>query len=235
MGTGENGTRGRAARVFHAGINTRGQGRFPLAPSKALRALSPLRRAWYWYTKQAPAWLPFVVPLLLMFAPFVLALVELPQAAGAIASISGTVIFALDVAIVTGLAFNLEWWVVLATVIWMEGLFTVWLVSNLELIRRWRSADRFFVRRERHAETVYRRRAWIRRFHFWGVVVFTFLPLSSGVIVSTFLAKFTGMGDRRTVAAVMLGTATWAAFLTWVFAASIGEIRVWLEKVTGVP
>lgn len=188
---------------------------------------------WTEYVKSLPWWIRFFLPFVFAPLPLYVAHLFLPQAVGKVASMLAIIVFAIDVAVITGLSLDLVWWVVFGTAVWVELWIILWIVSNLEALRRWRPAGRFFARQERKAERMYRRSEWVRRFHFWGVVIVTFLPLGSGVILGTLLSKFTGMGDRRAIAAVFIGTVMWVGFLTLVFALSLDAIKEWIERLPG--
>lgn len=172
-----------------------------------------------------------MLPILLAPAPLLLAALQAPDAVPKLSSILPLVVFALDVALLTGLCLQLKWWVVLGAALWMELMLLVWLMRNLDLLRRWRRFDRFVRRREAQAAQIYDRRHWIRRFHFWGVVGMTFLPLNTGIFTGVFIGKVTGLSDRTTVGAVFLGTTLWASFLTAVFALSVRTALDALSKV----
>lgn len=174
-----------------------------------------------------------LLPVTLFPLPLIVASITAPEAVPKLLLFTSIMVFAIDAGVIAGLANDLIWWTVLLSAVYMEFMIIVFLISNLELLRRWRPAGRFFGRQERRAEKLYHRRTWLRRFHFWGVVVITFLPLGSGVVLGTFLAKFTGMGDRRAIAAVYFGTVLWVGFLTLVFGLSIDEIKRWIEAVPG--
>lgn len=177
---------------------------------------------WWWYRHHLPGWIAFFLPILLAGAPIVVAAVRFPEALPKFLVFEATIIFALDVAIAFGLIVaEFQWYVVLLTSFWMEFLLLIWLLKNLEFLRRFQWLDRFFRRRETRALDLYQRRAWIRRFHFWGVVLFTFLPLNSGVILGVLVGKVTGMSDRRLFAAVYFGIALWASFIVWIVTLSI--------------
>lgn len=186
---------------------------------------------WRWYQERIPAWVAFFLPIVLVPIPILLALIEQPEVIPKLWLIQLLTLLALDVAIVSGLLLNLHWWVVLSVILWMEFLLLVWLVRNLEIIRRWPPANRFLQRREARALRMYQQRTWIRRLHFWGIVAITFLPFGTGIWVSTFVGKVTGMSDRVLIGAVYFGTVLWSAFVTWVFAFSIEFAQPWIEKV----
>lgn len=187
-------------------------------------------RPWDWY-KQLSAGLGFVLPIVLAGVPVLVAELLFPGSAGKVVSLASTTIIAIDVAIVFGLCVQLKWWFVLAVVYWIEFLLLAWLIKNLDLLRRWRFMSAFLQRREDRALAAYQRHRWIRRFHFVGVMLFTFLPLGSGVFVGTFIGKVTGMPDRIVFLAVYLGTVLWASTVAIVIDLSLDSILEWIRKI----
>jgi uncharacterized membrane protein len=119
----------------------------------------------------------------------------------------------LDVGLGTAVVLNFEWWYILVWTMWSQALLAAFLLINMRLIRAWPRLDRFFARQELKALKAYEKHQWLRRFHFWGFCFFIVLPVGSGVYLGVVLGKMTGLDDRKTWLALMLGTAIWAAVL----------------------
>jgi uncharacterized membrane protein len=174
------------------------------------RGFEPTAREW-WLRG-----LGFFGPLILFLAPILfLGLLAPELMSRTLGFYPLAVIAGVDVSILTGTGLRLEWWYVLAWVVWGQMLLTAFMLWNLRFLRRWRRADRFFTRQEHKARKAYARHEWLRRFHFWGLAVFTLLPVGSGVYVGVILGKLTGLADLKTWTALMIGTVLWATILAY--------------------
>jgi uncharacterized membrane protein len=187
----------------------------------------PRRDPWRWYTQRLPPAVSLVLPVALAPLPIVAAWWLLPQAVAQVAQVTVLTPFAMDVAIGVGVAYRLAWWLIAGIVLWVQLLLLLWVVRNIELLRAWRRLDGFLRRQEVRAARVYQRRAWMRRFHFVGIMVFVFLPVNSGVFTGVILGKLTGMSDRRLVGAIYTGTVLWVVLLTLAGTAAEFWIRRW--------
>ncbi len=187
----------------------------PPAPVPDPSPRSPFARLWRWFEDDIPPWVGFTLPLVCAFVPVILFAIFFPGLFGTIWSFAWLVPFAMDFAIVIGLGLNLKWHVVWAVTLWVQFFALVWFARNIDLLRRWDRFDKFVRRQEVRARSIYDRHHWVRKFHYTALVVFVFLPFSSGIIAGFLLGKLTGMHTRIALGAVFLGTVLWVSFLVW--------------------
>jgi len=171
---------------------------------------------WYWYTERLPPLVSLFIPLALVLLPLGLAALFAPSLVAPMWKLELLALAGIQLAVVYGVGVQLTPWFILVIVLWVQFLLLVWIVRNVELIRQWSRIDRFFQRQEEKAALAYERRHWLRRFHFVGLALFTFLPVGSGLVTGVFVGKLTGMSDRRLVASIFLGTVLWTILFTYV-------------------
>lgn len=184
---------------------------------------------WAWYLATFSAPVGFILPLALMLVPAAVISALYPDAAAKMVAFSVTLPFALDVGMIVGLQAGFKPWIVLVTTYWVEFLLLVWLMRNLNLLRRWPRFDGVLKRQEKKAVRLYEVHRWVRRFHVLGVATFVFLPFSTGVFVGILLGKLTGMPDRRALLAVYLGTIVWSAIFVWAGGHALEWINAWAK------
>lgn len=144
------------------------------------------------------------------FAPILAAALVAPELVGPIWKLALAALLGIQAGVAVGLSLRLDPGFLLVIMLWVQFLFLIWVVRNIELMRVIGRVDRFFKRQEEKAARAYERRAWLRKFHFVGLAFFTFLPVGSGLLTGVFVGKITGMSDRRLVASIFLGTVVWA-------------------------
>lgn len=171
---------------------------------------------WVWYTERIPPWAAFMAPLILLPAPVLLAALVSPDAVPRVWQLELAALIGLQASIPLGISFRLEPWFILACSLWVQFLLLIWIVRNVELLRRWKRFDRFLRRQEEKALQTYDRKPWLRKFHFLGLTLFIFMPLASGLFTGVFIGKLTGMSDRRMAASIFLGTVLWALLFVYV-------------------
>lgn len=160
--------------------------------------------------------LGFIGPLFLFLLPLPFLALLRPSFFGpTLAFYPAAAVFGVDVSAVAGLAAGFTWWYVFAWVMWGQMLLCAFLLWNLSFLRRWERADRFFRDKELRARRVYQTRPWMRKFHFWGLTLFTVMPVGSGIYLGVAIGKYTGMPDAKTWLALMLGTAVWLFLLVY--------------------
>lgn len=158
----------------------------------------------------------FFGPILLFFLPILPLAILRPELVGPTMSFYAVAaLLGVDVSVVAGLAAGLHWWYIFLWVMWGQMLLTAFLLWNLRFLRRWKRADAWFTRREARAIVAYERHAWLRKFHFWGLMFFTILPIGSGVYIGVLIGKYTGLDDHKTWLALMIGTAIWLFLLVY--------------------
>ncbi len=189
----------------------------PSAPSDTIGRLDE------WRAEVAPKarnyWLRglgFIGPIFLFLLPIpFLYLYDAGIASRTLSFYPAAAVFGVDVSAALGIAAGFTWWWVFAFTMWGQMLLCAFLLWNFNLLRRWDRADRYFAKKEKKAIEAYQRRPWLRKGHFWGLTLFTVLPLGSGIYVGVPLGKYTGLADTKTWAALMLGTAVWLLILSY--------------------
>jgi len=84
------------------------------------------------------------------------------------------------------------------------SLFLVW---NLDYAKRIPGVGMFIQRTESSGRTAMERYKWLKRFGFFGLVVFVMLPWpGTGAIVGSIVGRMLGFSAAMTFAAVMLGS-----------------------------
>lgn len=180
---------------------------------------------WYWYTEVLPPGMSFFLPILLAPIPIVVAAIFETNLVGPVVQVIGATLVNPNAAIAYGFVIGLRPALALAIVLWIQLLLLVWVVRNVELLRRWKRFDRFLQKPEKRAQELYDRHHWLRKFHFAGMVVSVFLPFGTGILTGVFLGKLTGMSDRRLVTAIYVGTVLWLALLSGLGRALEGWVR----------
>lgn len=160
--------------------------------------------------------LGFIGPVFLFLLPIPFLFVyDAGIAARTLSFYPAAAVFGVDVSAALGIAAGFTWWWVFAWTMWGQMMLCAFLLWNFNLLRRWDRADRYFATKEEKARQAYHRRPWLRKGHFWGLTLFTVLPLGSGIYIGVPLGKYTGLADFKTWGALMLGTAIWLLILSY--------------------
>lgn len=105
-----------------------------------------------------------------------------------------------------GIALGFPWYLMAFTIALMDILTGIFMGLNFDVALKIPGLGRWMRRFISNGEEFFRKRPWLERFYFTGVVLFVMVPLQgSGGVGGTLVGRMMGMSPGRVLAAITIG------------------------------
>jgi uncharacterized membrane protein len=121
-----------------------------------------------------------------------------------------------------GIALGFPWYLMAFTIALMDILTGIFMALNFDVALKIPGLGRWMRRFISNGEKFFRKRPWLERFYFTGVVVFVMVPLQgSGGVGGTLVGRMMGMSPGRVLAAITVGALSGCSLI------ALGSQAIW--------
>ncbi|KUG14434.1 hypothetical protein ASZ90_015924 [hydrocarbon metagenome] len=106
-----------------------------------------------------------------------------------------------------GIAVGVPWWIMALSIALMDVLSGIFVALNFDIALKIPGVGRWIQKFVAGGEEFFRKRPWLERFYFLGVVLFVMFPLQgSGGIGGTIVGRMMGLSPGKVLGAIAIGS-----------------------------
>lgn len=106
-----------------------------------------------------------------------------------------------------GIAVGVPWWIMALSIPLMDILAGIFVALNFDIALKIPGVGRWIQKFVAGGEEFFRKRPWLERFYFMGVVLFVMFPLQgSGGIGATLVGRMMGLSPGKVLVAIAIGS-----------------------------